>query len=167
MISLARFGSVALVLAAFSAGWYINGMRWSARMDALKLELASQVSEARQKAIETERQVSERVASVEQETEQHETQLDTDYHGLLDNINASGLFQRSTNTDSAITPSAPVPAVPPCPCDDLYNEERRRAFRELRKEVLEYTRQCDEIANKYNGLIMFYNSVKDEYNKSE
>jgi len=159
--------NTAIAVIAFSVGWYFNGLRWETKFYDLSLTLSTQVKEAQQKVVDAERTIAVLTASVEKEVSEHEEQIDTDYHGLLANIDNDSVYKSDYRTDRPTLPADATTSCPVCPCDDQCYADSRRSFRELRKTVLAYTKKCDEIAAKYNGLIMFYNSVRNEVNKSQ
>lgn len=150
----------ALAIIAFASGWYVSHMRDTRnyQQEALALQ---QSYEAQLKSTQKLSQSLQETANEADKTQVvAENSIDTDYNQRLERLR-NDTDSTSSNTD---LPSSTGPSCTVSAGIREHDARIRRAFRELREEVLTVARDRDITASHYNELISLYNKLLEQYN---
>lgn len=152
---------LSLLIIAFASGWYVSHTRDKANMQQTIIEVQAEVEAQKEKANALSQELQERANRADMQQATAEIDIAADYAKRVEQLHhdatdASGDTDVSNDTGTT------------CQISDRFREHDarvRRAFRELREEVLTIARDRDITASHYNELISLYNDLLEQVNK--
>lgn len=152
---------LSLLIIAFASGWYVSHTRDKVNMQQAIIEVQAEVEAQKEKANALSQELQERANRADMQQATAEIDIAADYAKRVeqlhhDTADASGDTGVSDNTSTT------------CQISGRFREHDarvRRAFRELREEVLTIARDRDITASHYNELISLYNDLLEQVNK--
>ena len=151
---------VALFFIAFSAGFYVSHNRDKVQYQQEMLEVQEAYEAQRKRAQELSQSLQEKTNEADKAQAMAERSIDIDYSQRLERLRNDTPSENNTDLPSATGTTCEVSASL-----REHNARVRRAFRELRAEVLTIARDRDITASHYNELISLYNSLLEQTNK--
>lgn len=151
---------VALCFIAFSAGFYTSHTRDTVKHQQDIIAVQEAFEAQRQRAQELSQSLQEKTNEADKAQALAEHSIDTDYSQRLDRLRNDNASESNTDMSSATGATCEVSAS-----IREHNARVRRAFRELRAEVLTIARDRDITASHYNELISLYNRLLEQYNE--
>lgn len=146
---------------AFAAGWQVSHIRDKANMQQAIIEFQAEIEAQKEKANALSQELQERANRADMQQATAEIDIATDYAKRVEQLH-NDPADASSDTD------VPNDTSTTCQISDRFREHDariRRAFRELREEVLTIARDRDITASHYNELISLYNDLLEQVNK--
>lgn len=150
----------ALFFIAFSAGYYTAHTSDTVKYQQDIIAVQEAFEAQRKRAQELTRSLQEKTNEADKAQALAKHSIDTDYSQRLERLRNEPAAKNNTG----------VPGTTGTTCEvsvriSEHNARVRRAFRELRAEVLTIARDRDITASHYNELISLYNSLIEQTNK--
>lgn len=151
---------LSLVIVSFASGWYVSHTRDTVRMQQTIIEVQAEIDAQKEKANALSQELQEHANRADTKQAIAEIDIATDFAKRIEQL----------HNQPADTSSTDVPdnASTTCKISANFREHDarvRRAFRELREEVLTIARDRDITASHYNELISLYNDLLEQINK--
>lgn len=151
---------VALSVIAFASGWYVSHVRETNIRQQAIIEMQEAFEAQRKRADEITKSLQGAINEADKRQENAERDIDSDYKQRVDRLRNDITAKSSTDMPNTTSTSCKVSASL-----SEHNARVRRAFRELRAELLTVARDRDITASHYNELISLYNSLLEQTNK--
>ena len=150
----------ALIFIAFSAGYYTAHTSDTVKYQQDIIAVQEAFEAQRKRAQELTQSLQEKTNEADKAQALVERSIDTDYSQRLERLRNESATENNTDVPSTTGTTCEVSAS-----ISEHNARVRRAFRELRAEVLTIARDRDITASHYNELISLYNSLVEQTNK--
>lgn len=151
---------IALFFIAFSAGYYTAHTSDTVKYQQDIIAVQEAFEAQRKRAQELSQSLQEKTNEADKAQALAEHNIDTDYSQRLERLHNEPAAENSTDVPGTAGTACEVSAS-----ISEHNARVRRAFRELRAEVLTIARDRDITASHYNELISLYNSLIEQTNK--
>lgn len=150
----------ALAVIAFASGWYVSHMRDVRNYQQETIALQQSYEAQLKSTQELSQSLQETANEADKAQVAAENSIDADYNQRLERLH---------NDADSTSSNADLPSSTGTTCEVSasvreHNARIRRAFRELREEVLTVARDRDITASHYNELISLYNKLLEQYN---
>lgn len=150
----------ALAVIAFASGWYVSHMRDVRNYQQETIALQQSYEAQLKSTQELSQRLQETANEADKTQAVAENSIDADYSQRLERLR-NDTDSTSSNTDLSSSTGATCEVSASI---REHNARIRRAFRELREEVLTVARDRDITASHYNELISLYNKLLEQYN---
>ena len=150
----------ALAVIAFASGWYVSHMRDVRNYQQETIALQQSYEAQLKSTQELSQRLQETANEADKTQAVAENSIDADYSQRLERLRND---TDSTSSDTDLSSSTGATCEVSASIRE-HNARIRRAFRELREEVLTVARDRDITASHYNELISLYNKLLEQYN---
>lgn len=150
----------ALAVIAFASGWYVSHMRDVRNYQQETIALQQSYEAQLKSTQELSQSLQETANEADKAQVTAENSIDADYSQRLERLHND---TDSTSSDTDLSSSTGTTCEVSASVRE-HNARIRRAFRELREEVLTVARDRDITASHYNELISLYNKLLEQYN---
>lgn len=149
-----------LLLIVFCAGWQARSWQCERDMAALRAAMQEELNLAYKYTDELSAQLQQTTHELDTKVVAHEKDIHNTYNALVDGLQHDTDSSAGESAAQSTSASCQLPA-----CDCRRYAESKRAFRELQKNLLTLTRDCDVLAVRYNELLEYNQTLRNLLNQ--